>query len=154
MKVAKFGDSSVADANQFRKVKNIINSDYNRRVVVVSAAGKSAAEPVKVTDMLINLEQALEKGVDFQQLFGHVSARVLKIRDDLHLDVNIEKDLNEIKSKLHACSHDYLVSRGEFLTGKLMADYLGYYFVDAKDVMIFDGDDFDYHESAKRLNAV
>jgi Aspartokinases len=58
MKVAKFGGSSVADAEQFRKVKQIIYSDEQRRVVVVSAAGKSQNEPVKMTDMLITLEQA------------------------------------------------------------------------------------------------
>ncbi|AKP66250.1 aspartate kinase [Companilactobacillus ginsenosidimutans] len=154
MKVAKFGGSSVADANQFRKVKNIINSDSDRQVVVVSAAGKSSAEPVKVTDMLIKVEDALKQGIDYQPIFGHISARILKIRDDLNLDVNIEQDLDEIKSNLNECSHDYLVSRGEYLTAKLMANYLGYHFVDAKDIMIFDEDNFDYQESAVRLNSI
>lgn len=153
MKVAKFGGSSVADAIQFEKVKNIVESDSKRSVVVVSAAGKSQKEPVKVTDMLIKLEKALKAGTDFQLLFGHISARVLKIRDDLNLDVNIEQDLDDIYQNLNHCSHDYLVSRGEFLTGKLMAAYLGYHFVDAKDVMIFDGDQFDYAKSAEKVKS-
>ncbi|WP_125707691.1 aspartate kinase [Companilactobacillus zhongbaensis] len=154
MKVAKFGGSSVADANQFRKVKNIIESDSERQVVVVSAAGKSAAEPVKVTDMLIELEKALKAGTDFQRLFDHVSDRILKIRNDLKLDVNIEADLALIKANLNNCSHDYLVSRGEFLTGKLMAAYLNFKFVDPKDVMIFKGDEFDYQASLDRISKV
>ncbi|MQS53578.1 aspartate kinase [Companilactobacillus mishanensis] len=154
MKVAKFGGSSVADSDQFRKVKAIANSDLDRKVIVVSAAGKSSAEPVKVTDLLIQLEDAKSNGTDCQRIFDHISDRVLKIRDELNLDVNIENDLKEIYSKLDSCSHDYLVSRGEYLTGKLMAAYLGYYFADAKDFMIFDRENFDYQASEKRIKEI
>lgn len=154
MKVVKFGGSSVADAKQFQKVKNIVLSDEQRNIVVVSAAGKSKQQPVKVTDMLLALEKHLENGTDYQPLFGQISARILQIRDDLNLKINIEDDLNQIKDNLSACSHDYLVSRGEFLTAKLMADYLGYYFVDAKDILIFNGSEIDYSKSLKRLNKI
>lgn len=92
MKVVKFGGSSVADAGQFKKVKQIINSDRKRQIVVVSAAGKSSSEPVKMTDMLLNLEQA----ADSEPLFQAVSDRIIKIRNDLALSIKIEKDLQII----------------------------------------------------------
>lgn len=152
MKVAKFGGSSVACAEQFKKVKNIVESDPQRKVIVVSAAGKSAHEPVKVTDMLIRLETAIQNSSDYQQLFAQISERIKKIRDDLGLNVNIEADLAEIKKHLADCSHDYLISRGEFLTAKMMADYLGYHFVDAQKVMIFNDAGFDYQASQAKVN--
>jgi len=154
MKIAKFGGSSVADAGQFKKVKAIIQSDSKRQVVVVSAAGKSASEPIKITDMLIELESELSNKSDYHQLFANISARFISIRDELHLDFPIEADLAEIKSNLNNCSHDYLISRGEYLTAKLMAKYLNYYFVDAKDILIFDQAEIDYVESAKRLKKI
>lgn len=151
MKVAKFGGSSVADADQFKKVKKIIQSDKTRQVVVVSAAGKNSHEPVKITDMLIELEKEVKSKVDYQPLFAKISTRFIKIKNELNLKVNIETDLLEIKQRLQTCSHDYLVSRGEYLTARLMADYLGYYFIDAKDILIFDGDEIDYAASNSRL---
>ncbi|WP_119325822.1 aspartate kinase [Companilactobacillus musae] len=151
MKVAKFGGSSVADAEQFRKVKQIIYNDAERKVVVVSAAGKSQKEPVKITDMLIALEQAAD--TDKKQLFQKIAKRILKIKADLKLSIDIRSDLNTIQKSLQHCSHDYLISRGEYLTAKLMADYLGFYFVDAKDVLVFN-DDLDYVESGKRLKQI
>ena len=151
MKVAKFGGSSVADAGQFKKVKQIIEADPDRQIVVVSAAGKSASEKIKVTDLLIKMEQAINEGNDFSKLFSKISSRILKIRDDLNLNLDIEADLNEIAKHLNGCSHDYLISRGEFLTGKMMAEFLGYYFVDAKDILIFDGDNLNYELSRQKL---
>lgn len=152
MKVAKFGGSSVADAEQFRKVKQIIYSDEQRRVVVVSAAGKSQNEPVKMTDMLITLEQAGDS--DRKDLFRAIAKRILKIKSDLNLKINIKNDLTMIWNSLPDCSHDYLISRGEYLTAKLMADYLDFYFVDARDVLVFDGDNLDYVKSEKKLKVI
>lgn len=154
MKVAKFGGSSVADAQQFSKVKQIVLADSTRQIVVVSAAGKSIDQPIKVTDMLLDLERKIKNGADYQAEFQQISQRILQIRDDLKLAVKIENDLNEIAKHLHDCSHDYLISRGEYLTAKLMADYLGYQFVDAKDILIFADDGFDYQLSKKRLDNV
>lgn len=151
MKVAKFGGSSVADAGQFKKVKQIIQADPERQIVVVSAAGKSASEKIKVTDLLIDMEQAIKNGDDFSELFSKISSRILKIRDDLDLKLDIEANLKEIAKHLNSCSHDYLISRGEFLTGKMMAEFLGYYFVDAKDILIFDGDNLNYELSRQKL---
>jgi len=154
MKIAKFGGSSVADAEQFRKVKAIVKDDLKRQVVVVSAAGKSSSEPIKITDMLIELEKNLKNNSDYHQLFANIKARFLNIRDALHLDMAIEADLNEIQANLDNESHDYLISRGEYLTAKLMANYLNYHFVDAKDILIFDQAVFNYEESAKRLRNI
>lgn len=154
MKIAKFGGSSVADAEQFRKVKAIIKADLKRQVVVVSAAGKSESEPIKITDMLIEIEADLQKNLDYHQLFANIKARFLNIRDELHLDIEIEADLNEIQANLDNESHDYLISRGEYLTAKLMANYLNYDFVDAKDILIFDHEGFNYEESAKKLQNI
>lgn len=151
MKVAKFGGSSVADAGQFKKVKQIVESDAKRRIVVVSAVGKSVAEPIKVTDMLLDLEQKLVADEDPEPIFQAISSRIIGIRDDLNLNVNIEADLAIIADNLANCSHDYLISRGEYLTAKLMAAYLGYYFVDAKDILIFANDGIDYVQSQQRL---
>ncbi|MCV3763587.1 aspartate kinase [Companilactobacillus farciminis] len=154
MKVAKFGGSSVADAGQFKKVKEIVKSDSERQIVVVSAAGKSPSEKIKVTDLLIELEQAIKANKDFSKIFNKISSRILKIKADLGLEIDIEADLKEIASYLNNCSHDYLVSRGEFLTGKLMAKFLGYYFVDAKDILIFDGDNLNYELSSQKLDSI
>lgn len=154
MKIAKFGGSSVADADQFRKVKRIIESDPTRQVVVVSAAGKSVQQPIKVTDMLIQLEQLIQSGIDYQPLFDQISQRFIQIRDEMQLDISIEKDLRAIRRDLEHESHDYLISRGEFLTAKLMANYLGYYFVDAKDILIFNEQGLNYQASAQKLQAV
>lgn len=116
MKVAKFGGSSVADADQFRKVKAIVGANADRKAVVVSAAGKSASEPIKVTDLLIQIEQLRDRGQDFLPVFNHIADRFIGIRDALDLNVAIEDDLRLIKSQIVDASHDYLVSRGEFLT--------------------------------------
>ncbi|GAB5056867.1 aspartate kinase [Companilactobacillus alimentarius] len=151
MKVVKFGGSSVADVKQFRKVKAIIQADNRRQVVVVSAIGKSLQQPIKMTDMLIELERARDLGEDINEIFESISERFLKIRDDLKIGLVLEKDLLEIKDNLFTCSHDYLISRGEYLTAKLMAKYLGYKFVDASLVMIFKENGFDYGASKRAL---
>lgn len=151
MKVAKFGGSSVADADQFRKVKAIVGANADRKAVVVSAAGKSASEPIKVTDLLIQIEQLRDRGQDFLPVFNHIADRFIGIRDALDLNVAIENDLRLIKSQIVEASYDYLVSRGEFLTAKLMADFLGFQFVDANQFMIFSHHHFDYAAAKQHL---
>lgn len=154
MKVAKFGGSSVADSDQFKKVKAIVMGNADRKAVVVSAAGRSENEPVKVTDLLIKIEQLRDAGQDYLPVFNHIAERFVSIRDDLGLNVAIEDDLRVIKSQIAQASHDYLVSRGEFLTAKLMADFLGFRFVDAKRFMIFNDDQFDYSKSRNFLKSI
>ncbi len=154
MKVAKFGGSSVADSEQFKKVKAIVKGNDDRKAIVVSAAGKSAAEPIKVTDLLIKIEQLRDAGEDYLPTFNHIAKRFVAIRDELGLKVAIEDDLRIIKDQIDQANHDYLVSRGEFLTAKLMADFLGFQFVDASRFMIFNDHHFDFQQSEKRLKSI
>lgn len=154
MKVVKFGGSSVANAIQFKKVKQIIKSDIERQIVVVSAIGKSSNESVKVTDMLLDLEKHLKNGTEYQPIWQSIRSRIIKIRDDLNLQIMIENDLDDIENNLSDCSPDYLISRGEYLTAKLMAEYLGFYFVDAKNIFSFDQHEIDYEKSEKNLQLV
>ncbi len=154
MKVAKFGGSSVADAGQFKKVKAIVEGTADRRAIVVSAAGKSDQEPIKVTDLLIKIELLRDADQDYTAVFNHIAERFIGIRDDLGLSIAIEDDLRFIKAQIKTASHDYLVSRGEFLTAKLMANFLGFRFVDAARFMVFRDDQFDYQEAKKRLKSI
>lgn len=138
LKVVKFGGSSLADATQFKKVKEIILADSARTVVVVSAAGKRDSSDHKMTDLLYLIHAHLQFGFPYQDIIAIISERLSEIRDDLQLDYAIEEDLELIFSGISKnISIDELVSRGEYLTAKLMASYLGYTFVDASSCVFF-----------------
>ena len=154
LKITKFGGSSVANATQFRKVKDIITSDEARRFVVVSASGRENKEDNKVTDLLYLIEAHLKYSVDYHPLYELIKERFLSIKKDLELTYPIEEDLEKLEKELHkSMSTDYLVSRGEYLTAKLMAEYLGFPFVDAKDIITFRYDGkIDYDATKYRLD--
>lgn len=138
LKVAKFGGSSVANAAQFRKVKAIIEADESRKYVVVSAPGKRHDEDNKITDLLYLCHAHLKYSVPYEQVFSIIAERYVQIVDELELDLDIKLILNEIKKNINKkVSIDYLVSRGEYLNAIIMAELLGYDFVDAKDVIHF-----------------
>ena len=138
IKITKFGGSSVANATQFAKVKQIIESDSARRFVVVSASGREHKNDNKVTDLLYLIEAHIKYSVDYHPLFQLIEDRFLTMKRELNLTYPIENDLEELKQRLNkTISTDYLVSRGEYLTAKLMAEYLGFPFLDAKDIIIF-----------------
>ena len=139
LKVTKFGGSSMADAGQYRKIKDIIDSDRGRRVVVVSAAGKRDSDDHKITDLLYLCHAHTQYGVDCDRIFEMITSRYLQIRDDLDLKVELEPEFQELKKRLDAkaISQDELVSRGEYFSAKLMAAFLGYQFVDAADWVKF-----------------
>ena len=138
IKITKFGGSSVANATQFAKVKQIIESDSARRFVVVSASGREHKNDNKVTDLLYLIEAHIKYSVDYHPLFQLIEDRFLTMKRELNLIYPIENDLEELKQRLNkTISTDYLVSRGEYLTAKLMAEYLGFPFLDAKDIIIF-----------------
>lgn len=138
IKVVKFGGSSLANANQFKKVKKVIEADDARRFVVVSAAGREHSQDNKITDLLYLCHAHLKYSVSCENIFTMIEERFLSIKQALHLNYPIEKDLDILKQSLRKnMPLDYLVSRGEYLTGKLMAEYLGYTFLDAKDVIYF-----------------
>ncbi len=134
--VAKFGGSSVASAVQFSKVKNIIENDSKRKIVVVSAPGKRFKEDSKVTDLLYLLSSHIKYGVDYNQLLDNIFSRCQEIAGNLNLKVDLEKEKQIIIDNIkNGASEEYIVSRGEYLCAKLMADYLGYVFCDASEMI-------------------
>ena len=142
MKVVKFGGSSMADAGQYRKVRDILMADPERKVVVVSAAGKRFSGDHKLTDLLYLCYAHIQYGVDCSTIFDAIASRYIDIRDDLGLSLPIEVDLELLKHRIDAkeISQEELVSRGEYLSAKLMAAYLGFQFVDAADWVKFNMD--------------
>ena len=142
LKVTKFGGSSMADAGQYRKVRDIILSDPTRKVVVVSAAGKRFKEDHKLTDLLYLCHAHTQYGVDCTPIFNMITSRYLEIRDELELNLDLESEFAILKARLDKkrVTQDELVSRGEYFSAKLMAAYLGYNFVDAADWVKFNMD--------------
>ena len=139
MKVVKFGGSSMADAGQYRKVRDILRADPERRVVIVSAAGKRFSGDHKLTDLLYLCHAHVQYGVDCTNIFELIANRYLEIRDELGLTLNLEEELMALKKRIDAkeVSQEELVSRGEYFSAKLMAAYLGFQFVDAADWIKF-----------------
>ncbi len=139
LKVTKFGGSSMADAKQYRKVRDILLSDPSRRVVVVSAAGKRNKKDHKITDLLYLCYAHTLYGVDCTGVLEMVSSRYIAIRDELGIDLNLEEEFAALKQRLDAKSvtQDELVSRGEYFSARLMAAYLGFQFIDAVDWVKF-----------------
>ena len=141
IKTAKFGGSSVAGAGQFKKVRDIILQDPERRVVVSSAAGKRFHEDHKLTDLLYLCHAHLTYGVSCADILHTIEQRFIEIRDSLGLQYEIEKDLAALRGRLSRdMSVDELVSRGEYFTSRLLAEYLGFTFVDAADAVFFGPD--------------
>ena len=131
LKVLKFGGSSMADATQFAKVKSIVESDESRRVVVVSAAGKRFKDDHKLTDLLYLCHAHLKYGVSCDSVYQMIVDRYTAIRDELHLNVDLESEFAALRRKMDkGISQDELVSRGEYFAAKLMAAYLGFAFLD------------------------
>ena len=138
MIVTKFGGTSMASAEQFKKVKSIIDENPARQVVVVSAAGKKDSKDIKITDLLYTLHTHLIYGVPYDDIWGMISGRYIEIKEELGLDCDIEAELAKIKGELNkSIDQNYLISRGEYLSAKLMSAYLGFDFVDAKDIIRF-----------------
>ena len=142
MKVTKFGGSSMADAGQYRKVKDIILSDPSRRVVVVSAAGKRFKDDHKITDLLYLCYSHTKYGVRCDTVYDMVVSRYCGIRDELGIQLDLESDFAELKKRIDKkeVTREELVSRGEYYSAKLMAAYLGYQFLDAADWVKFNLD--------------
>lgn len=139
VKVVKFGGSSLADANQFRKVADIIKADTKRRFVVPSAPGKRFKEDIKVTDMLYSCYELASKKKDFSESFNLIKDRYNGIIADLGLNLSLDEEFTIIEHSLKArAGRDYAASRGEYLNGIILANYLGFNFIDAADVIFFD----------------
>ncbi len=138
-KVVKFGGSSLADANQFRKVADIIRSDKERRYVVPSAPGKRFSDDTKVTDMLYACYDAItEEGKNAYNQFAPIAERFNGIISDLGLTLSLDEEYETIIENFRArAGRDYAASRGEYLNGIILANYLGYEFIDAAKVIFF-----------------
>ncbi len=152
LKIVKFGGSSLADATQFKKVAEIIKAEPERRYVVPSAPGKRSKDDTKVTDMLYACYDMAAKGDDINEYFGKIEARYNGIIADLGLDFSLEDDFYLIKNAfIHKAGRDFAASRGEYLNGKILAEYLGFDFIDAAEVVFFnDNGQFD----SERTNTV
>ena len=138
IKVAKFGGSSVAGAEQFKKVKAIIEADPSRRIVVSSAAGKRDANDHKLTDLLYLCHAHITYGVSCDDIISSIRGRFVEIRDALGLQYDVEGEFDKLLPRLNRdMGVDELVSRGEYFTSRLLAEYLGYRFVDAADCVFF-----------------
>ncbi len=141
IKVVKFGGSSLASAEQFEKVKNIVTADPSRKIVIVSAPGKRFSGDTKVTDLLYICKAHLKYNAPCTDIFNQIRERYINIKRDCKLTVDIESDLDEIERKLSKNTPtDYIASRGEFLCAKLMAEYLGYHFVESAKWLVFNHD--------------
>ena len=142
LKVTKFGGSSMADAGQYKKIRDILLADPARRIVVVSAAGKRHSKDHKLTDLLYLCHAHTQYGVDCTSVFDMITSRYLEIRDELGIQLDLEPEFAELKARLDkkAVSQDELVSRGEYFSAKLMAAYLGFRFIDSANWVKFNFD--------------
>ncbi len=139
IKVAKFGGSSVADGIQLTKTKQIIQQDPDRRYVVVSAPGKRYETDNKITDILYLCKTHIEHNLPYDQLFQVVADRFMAVQINLGVKVDLLRYFDEIRENLKQNpSADYIASRGEYLNAVLVAAFLGYDFVDTKDLIKFD----------------
>ena len=137
-KIVKFGGSSLADGSQFKKVHDIIVDDQTRQYVVPSAPGKRFKEDIKVTDLLYQAYEHVEME-DFESIFKQIEQRYYDIQNELDIKINLKVEFDEIKANFkNKMGKEYAASRGEYLNGKLLAAYLGFTFIDAKDVIFID----------------
>lgn len=138
-KIVKFGGSSLASAEQFKKVGDIIRADESRRYVVPSAPGKRFSADTKVTDMLYTCYDAAVNERKFTAPFNEIKSRYNDIIEGLGLDLSLEAEFDVICENFNKkIGRDYAASRGEYLNGIIMANYLGYEFIDAAEVILFD----------------
>ena len=138
IKVVKFGGSSLASAEQFRKVKDIVNADKKRRYVVPSAPGKRHKNDVKVTDMLYECYALAEAEGEFKPLLRKIRARYNEIINGLKLNMSLDEEFKVIEENfIQKAGIDYAASRGEYLNGLIMSRYTGFEFIDAAEVVRF-----------------
>lgn len=137
--VAKFGGSSLADSKQFAKVRDIVKSDTRRRYVIPSAPGKRNSKDYKITDLLYMCYQLASHGLNFDEVYNIIENRYKGICDELNLDIQIAQTLAEVKDKIkNGAPRDYSASRGEYLNAIILSNYLGFEFIDAAELILFD----------------
>ncbi len=154
MIVTKFGGSSLADAKQFRKVRDILSLEPDRKIVIVSAPGKRSDGDKKVTDMLYACHERAVHWEDFAALFRDISRRYLDIAEGLGLKVDIAAALDEVRGEIPNKSAAYAASRGEYLNGLLLADYLGWEFADSAEFVEFGERGLRYRRTIGKIGEV
>ena len=136
--VTKFGGTSLANSEQFRKVKSIITSDKNRKFVVPSAPGKRHDKDFKITDIFYLCHEHVKQGIIFDEVYKLIEERYIDLKHDLGINVDIESHLQQVKEDLaDVKTPDFAASRGEYLNGILLADFLGYEFIDSAELIKF-----------------
>lgn len=153
-KVVKFGGSSLASAEQFKKVGDIIFTDTDRKYVVPSAPGKRFSEDTKVTDLLYQCYAAAEAEEAYADLLEKIKERYDEIIAGLGLELSLDEEFKKIDVFFaEKAGKDYAASRGEYLNGIIMAAYLKYEFIDAAEVIFFDQEGkFDAERTNKVLS--
>ena len=155
MKVAKFGGSSLADAGQLKKVKDIILEDYDRKYIVVSAPGKGFNNNHKVTDLLAMCHQLSDHELNFNEVYRIIEDVYKNIVNDLGLEIDIDTILVEVKEEITSgATYDFVISRGEFISAQVLASYIGYDFVDAKDLITFTNGVLDLEKSQENIKKI
>lgn len=137
--VAKFGGTSLSDAAQFKKVRDIIRSDPARRIIVASAPGKRFEEDLKVTDLLLKCYDMAGNHQDFEPVLADIRTRFTDIIRELKVDISIDPEIQALREHLkESPDKDYVLSRGEYLNSRILAKYLGFTFVDPAWCVFFD----------------
>lgn len=150
--VTKFGGSSLANAKQFEKVRNIINMDSRRVFVVPSAPGRRFKGDEKVTDLFYQFHRQQKEGKYGESVFVVIRERFCEIAQQLGLSLDISPYLDKVQLDIvNGASVDYCASRGEYLNGLLLASYLGYPFIDAKEAVFFRADGSFDEEQTNRI---
>ncbi|PRR77381.1 Aspartokinase 3 [Clostridium liquoris] len=136
--VAKFGGSSLADSLQFNKVKAIVLGDERRKYIIPSAPGKRNKGDQKITDLLYLCQAHVQHNIAFNDVFNVIENRFLQLVEELDVTIDIKKYLEEIKINIaRGASADYTASRGEYLNGLILSDFLHYEFVDPAEIIFF-----------------
>ena len=139
--VAKFGGTSVADSAQIRKVREIIRDDPDRRFIVVSAPGKRFPDDIKVTDLLLKCYERASEGEPFTEYLEQIRLRFREIIEGLDIPFPLDEEIEQLRQTLMtAPERDFAASRGEYLTARIAAEFLGFTFVDPAWCVCFDED--------------
>ena len=155
IKISKFGGSSVASAEQFKKVKAIVDADPDRKFIVVSAVGRRFDGDNKITDLLLLVNAHIQYHVDCTSLLADIEQRFVDIADELGVTWPVAEKFETFAKNIKKHSPEYIVSRGEWFTSHIMAEYLGLKFVDAADVIVFHHDGtVDIERTASRLKEI
>lgn len=155
-KVVKFGGSSLANAGQFKKAGDIVRADKSRRYVVPSAPGKRDSKDDKITDLLYKAYEAAASGASYKKIYEKIKSRYRGIIEGLKLNLNLESEFDRIEENfLLKAGSEYAASRGEYLNGLIMAEYLGFEFIDADRLIYFNEDgSFDAEFTNKEIEEV